>query len=285
MSTQSFDPVQFKAQQRQQWGAVASGWRKHWQAFERSAQPVSDRLIEMADLESGQRVLDVATGIGEPAVTAAHQVGPAGRVVAIDQAPQMIAIARERAAELGLRNMDFQEMDAEALDLPESSFDAVLCRWGLMFLPDLAAALGQMCRVLIPGGRLAAAVWDVPAKVPSLSLPRAVLGQMLEVPPPAAGTPGPFSLADSTALEQALTAAGFADVKSERLTVTYEFTSTDAYVAFVGEVSPINAQLAEQPATLRAEFWRAIGEAAQQYVAGDGRMRMDNEAICLVGHR
>ncbi len=286
MSTQSFDPVQYKAQQRQQWDAVASGWRKWWQSFERGSQHLSDRLVELADVRPGQRVLDVATGIGEPAVTAARRVGPMGSVVATDQAPQMLAIARERAAELGLHNMDFREMDAEALDLPENTFDAILCRMGLMFFPNLAVALGRMWRLLMPGGRLAAAVWDVPAKVPSVSLPMGVVRRILQLPPPPAGTPGLFSLADSTALEQALTRAGFADVRSERLTVTREFASAEAYVRFLQDINaPLKAILANQPAQRQAEVWQAIGEAAQQYATADGSIRMLNEAICVVGRR
>ena len=286
MSARSLDPIQYKAQQRRQFETAAAGWQAQWSTFERAAQRVSDRLVELADVRLGHRVLDVATGIGEPAVTAARQVGPDGRVVAIDLAPKMTAIARERAAELGLQNMDFHEMDAEALDLPEDSFNAILCRWGLMFLPDLAGALGRMWRLLIPGGRLAAAVWDVPAKAPLVSLPGEVLGQILKVPPPVAGTAGPFRLADATALEQALTDAGFAEVHSEGLTATWEFASTDAFLAYLRDINnQLNAHLAQQPATQQAEVWQAISEAVQQYVAVDGSVRMDNEAICVVGRR
>src|SRR5262249_31611777 len=91
-----FDPLAFKAQQRAQWSAVAQGWRRRWTTFERDAQPLSDRLMELAHIDLGQRVLDVATGIGEPALTAARRVGPAGSVVASDQAPPMLAVGRGR---------------------------------------------------------------------------------------------------------------------------------------------------------------------------------------------
>ena len=115
MSTEGFDPARYKAAQRQEWGAVAERWRKWWETIERGAQHVSDRLIELAEIQPGQRVLDVATGIGEPSLTAARRVGPTGSVVATDQAPQMLKIARERSDDLGLRNVEFHEMDAEAL--------------------------------------------------------------------------------------------------------------------------------------------------------------------------
>src|SRR5215831_19354519 len=109
MGDPSFDPLEFKAQQSAQWSAVAQGWRRRWTTFEQGAQPLSDRMMELAHIEPGQRVLDVATGIGEPALTAARQIGPAGLVVAIDQAPQMLAVARERMEAAGVENIEFVE--------------------------------------------------------------------------------------------------------------------------------------------------------------------------------
>src|SRR5215470_1433797 len=106
MGDTNFDPVAFKAQQREQWSDVAQGWRKRWAAFEQGAQPLSDRMMELAHIAVGQRVLDVATGIGEPAMTAARRVGSSGSVVAIDQAPQMLALARERMQEAGIGNVE-----------------------------------------------------------------------------------------------------------------------------------------------------------------------------------
>ncbi len=286
MSTQSFDADRYKAGQRQQWDQVAAGWKKWWPTFEQGAQHLSDRLVELANIQPGQRVLDVATGIGEPAVTAARRVGPTGHVIATDQAPQMLAIAQDRAAELGLQHIEFLEMDAEALDLPESSFDAILCRWGLMFLPNLASALNRMWQLLTPGGRLAAAVWDVPEKVPNISLAMGVARQMLRVPPPPGETPGPFSLADSTALELALTQAGFSDLHSEWLTVTYEFASAGEFVRRSQDIAaPLIAMLADRPTEWQAEVWRAIEEAAHQYAKADGSISMPNETICIVGRR
>src|SRR5579863_10324881 len=126
-----FDPAAYKAQQREQWSNAAEGWRRQWATFERGAQPLSDRLMELACVAPGQRVLDVATGIGEPAMTAARRVGPSGSVVAIDQAPQMLAVARDRLQEAGIRNVEFVEGDAEAVPLPPDAFDAVVSRWGI----------------------------------------------------------------------------------------------------------------------------------------------------------
>ena len=289
MTTRQFDPDQYKADQRQDWDAVAVGWRKWWDTFERGAQHVSDRLMELAEVAPGQRVLDVATGIGEPACTAARLVGPAGHVVATDQAPQMLAIARDRSDALGLANMELREMDAEALALPENNFDAILCRWGLMFLPNLAAALSGMRRLLTPppppSGGGAAAVWSAPPKVPFISLPVGELQQLLEMTPPPEGTPNPFNLADVSALEQALSDAGFTDVRTEHVAVTMEWSSSEEYVAFLRDIAPVSSMLAPHPPQKQAQAWQAIQKAAQQYVSTDSAVRMPNETICVVGRR
>lgn len=286
MTAAPFDPVQYKASQRQDWSSVAAGWRQWWKTLERGAQAVSDRLVELAEVRPGQRVLDIATGIGEPAVTAAHRVGPQGRVVALDQAPQMLAIARERAAELGLSNIEFHEADAEALSLPADSFEAILCRWGLMFLPNLPAALGKMRALLAPTGRVAAAVWGPPPTVPMISLAMGTVRQLLQAPPPPPGVPGPFSLADPTLLERALATAGFSRIRTERMAVTFEWASAADYARFHQAVSaPIQALLAGVPTEQRDTIWQAVTDAARQYAGADGAVRMTNDVICVAARR
>src|ERR1700722_11062341 len=113
MSEKVVDPQELKNEQRRDWDAAAAGWKKWWPVFERSAQQVSDRLVELAGVGPGARVLDIATGNGEPALSVARRVGPGGRVIATDQSAGMLAIARERAAALGVANVEFREVDGE----------------------------------------------------------------------------------------------------------------------------------------------------------------------------
>jgi ubiquinone/menaquinone biosynthesis C-methylase UbiE len=161
-SSSSFDSEQFKISQRQRWDSVAAGWKEWWQTFEIAAQKVSDRLIELAEIKPGQKVLDIATGIGEPAVTAARKLvdssgnrrnsGNKGQVLATDISTQMLTIAKQRAAALGLQDIiEFREGDIDMLELPDLSFDAVVCRWGLMFMPNLNNALSHIFHALISG--------------------------------------------------------------------------------------------------------------------------------------
>ena len=286
MSTPPFDPVRYKAEQRQRWDTAATGWGKWWQIIESRLQVVSDRLVELADLRPGQQILDVATGIGEPAITAARHVGPSGRVVATDFSSQMLTIARMRAEELGLDNIEFREMDAEALALPEKSFDAILSRLGLMLLPDLKSTLERMLRLLVPGGRLAVAVWGPPQRVPFASMPMRVAMRELQLPPPPPGTPGMFSLADTQQLAQLLTQAGFMQVQTEPITTILELPSAEDFIHFYQDISPsLTALLANLSVERRAEVWQAIMQAARQYNAPDGTWRTENELILAVGRR
>lgn len=286
MPPHSFDPVQYKASQKESWSRVAAGLKQWWQTMERCAKPVSERLVKLAQIGPGHKVLDVATGIGEPAVTAARAVGPTGTVVATDQAAGMLAIARERASELGLPNIEFRELDAEALDFPELSFDAILSRWGLMFLPNLPEALQRMHRQLKRGGRLATAVWGPPQKAPFISLAMNTVRQQLHVPPPPPGTLGPFSLADVTILERALAQVGFSDIRSEPLVLTFEWASAEAYTRFQQDIAaPIVAMVEQEAPERQREVWRVVTDAAREYAAPDGTVRLAGEAICVVAKR
>ncbi len=286
MNDHKFDPVQFKAAQRKSWNSVADGWRRWWQVLENGAQKVSDRLIDLAGVKEGHKVLDIATGTGEPAVSAARRVGETGSVLAIDQAAEMLEVARERANLLGLKNVEFKEMDCEKIDRPQELFDAALCRWGLMFLPDLAGTLSKLHTMLAPQGRLATSVWSVPQKVPMISLAMSEAMKFLEAPPPPKGTPNPFGLADTDVLKKAFTEAGFTDVHAEPITVTFEFPSAEAYMRFTQEINaPIVAIVEKHPAEKQVEVWELIEKSAKKFAVEGGAVRMSNEAICVVAKK
>ena len=282
---QSFNSEQFKAQQRQMLDNVAAGWQAWWETFEHGAQKVSDKIVELAELKPGDTVLDIATGIGEPAITAAKRVRPNGKVVATDISPQMIAIGKERAKSLGLDNiMEFRESDAEKLDFPKSTFNAVLSRWGLMFLPNLPVALATIRQLLAPNGRLSAAVWSTPSKVPLLDLAFSTVRKQINAPAPQPGTPGPFALADAEALKQTFSQAGFKDIQVQTLQITFNFDSPETYTKFQQQITaPIQAMLANQPEERKKQIWNSVTEAVGEYADSHGRVNIDNEVICIMG--
>ena len=282
------DPQKFKSMQRQGWDSVAEGWKKWWKVIEESAQVVSDRIIELAGIQQGSRVLDIATGIGEPAVTAARKVGATGKVTAIDLSPGMLALASKRAQENGLSEIiEFREADAESLKLSLSNFNAIVSRFGLMFMPDLDNALKSMRDALVPEGRLAAAVWSTADKVPAFLLALEIVMKETGSQPPPAGTPGPFSLADTSVLRQKFENVGFHDVKIEKGTVNFKLPSPEEYVDFVrSTAAPLGAMMAGLPAPRQEEIWNKVITGARKYAdSGTGTVKFTNELIYVSAKR
>jgi SAM-dependent methyltransferase len=208
-STETFDSVAFKDAKRSDWQLAAPGWRKWYDVLEAdvAGQVVSQTLVELTNLGPGDVVLDVATGYGEPALTAARAVLPGGRVIATDISADLLAFGRERAAEASLDNVEFVESDAEAIRFADETFNAVLWRQGLQFLPDVPGTLRRLHSALSIRGRLAAAVWGPPDTV-QFALPIPIIVAQLELPPPPPGQPGPFALADAGKLAQLVAGAG-----------------------------------------------------------------------------
>jgi ubiquinone/menaquinone biosynthesis C-methylase UbiE len=281
------DPNQLKESQRQSWNSVSEGWQTWWKTIENGAYNISNKLVELANIKPGDKILDIATGIGEPAITAAKRVGSNGHVLATDISPQMLSIAKQRAASLGVENiMEFKEGDAETIDLPASSFNGVICRCGLMFLPSPYDALTNIYKTLIPGGYLSAAVWATPDRVPFLSLPISLVRQETNTPAPAPGTPGPFSLADENQLRDTFVKARFRDVNIERLNAIFEFNSAEDFTRFQQAIAaPVIAMLANETKTRQNEIWNKVTEAVKKYSDENGQVKLSNECICIVGKK
>lgn len=282
-----FNPDEFKAQQREMWDNAAAGWQTWWETIERRAQKVSNKLVELAEVQPGDKVLDIATGIGEPAVTAARRVKPNGKVLAIDISSQMLLIAKTRAKSLGLDDIiEFRESDGEKIDLPDSTakFDAILSRWGLMFFPNLSATLVKIREMLVTNGRFSAAVWSAPSKVPWLDLAFASVRKQINAPAPPPSTPGPFALADIDGLKQSFSQAGFKDIKINTFQITFEFDSPESYTKLHQQTATrIHAMLANQTEEVKKQAWNSITEAVWQYADSHGRVNLDNEVICIIG--
>lgn len=213
-----------RADQQRSWEASAGPWGEAAEAFGRMARPVTERLLEAARLAPGQRVLELGAGPGALGIAAAERVAPGGEVLVTDAIDGMLALARERSA--GTPGVEVRREDAEAIDQPAASFDAVLSRWGLMFTVDPEAPFRECRRVLRPGGRLALAAWAPPAENPWFSVPgRELLEQGLTEPPTPGDNPGPFRFAAPGRLEELLEGAGFAEVEVEPLPFSARFAS------------------------------------------------------------
>ena len=288
MVSSTFDPNSFKMAQREGWDSVAGGWKEWWVSIEKGSQKLSQRLVELAEIKPGQRVLDIATGIGEPSITAAKVVGTGGHVFATDISRQMLAIAKERATFLRLQDIiEFKETDAENLDLANSSFDAALCRWGLMLFPDLDTVIGKIYSSLVSGGRFAAAVWADATKVPIINLATKIIGSEVQMSVTPLGVPNPFSLSDTNKLENSLARARFRDIHIDTEIVTFEFESGGDYCRYCQAVSAsARTALSKVNEERKEDVWRKVAEeAARNYGTANGLIKMDNESICIVGRR
>ncbi|HKU49582.1 MAG TPA: methyltransferase domain-containing protein [Nitrososphaera sp.] len=274
------DPEKFKSMQRQGWDGVSEAWKKWWPVIEESTQVVSDRLVDLAGIRQGSRVLDIATGIGEPAITAARKAGPTGKVTAIDMSPEMLALAMQRAKDVGITNIEFREADAESLQLA-STFDAVLSRFGLMFMPNLLLALKIMRNALAENGRISAAVWSTADKVPAFLLPLEIIMKETGSKPPPPGTPGPFSLGDTNLLRQKFEQADFQDVMIEKNTMNFRFPSTERYVDMIRSTSgQLLAMMAGLPAERHEEVWNKVADGARKHLDPDtGTVNFTNEVV------
>ena len=283
---------QIKQNQRQSWDSVASGWQKWWKIFENGAQPVSDKLIELAKVKPSSKVLDIATGIGEPAITAANHVGNGGYVLATDLSPQMLLLAKERAKSLNVDSiMEFREGDAETIALQSSLFDAALCRWGLMFLSNVNSGLSNIYKSLVDGGRFAAAVWSAPDRVPQLSIPMNIARRETNAPLPPPGTSGPFSLADEKLLYGSFEKAGFRNIQIEKVKVSFQFNTPEDFTKFTQDIAaPVNAMMKDQSKERSEQIWNMITQEISKLTTAkndnsdrEGQVIVDNEAICIVG--
>jgi ubiquinone/menaquinone biosynthesis C-methylase UbiE len=287
LKSDSPDPMTRESGQereRHQWDGVALGWKKWWPVIEAGARHVSERMVALAAIAPGHRVLDLATGIGEPALLAAARVGPEGRVVATDLSSGMLRIARERAMGAGLTNVALLEADTARLPFPDACYDAVLCRWGVASLPDAVEALRSVRRLLVPGGSLVAAVWaDGPRGRPLAGLVASVSREMFPVPssPPAtADVPRP----ESSTLAADLSRAGYRDVRSEEMQLTLEFPSPEDGVQYLCDVSPdVTALLAGKSVEQTTVFRRRLADGLHEYTMADGSVRVTNVTICTVG--
>jgi SAM-dependent methyltransferase len=269
----SFDPNAHRDASLQTWEEAASGWTRQHEAMRDFGAPVSQWMLEAITPQPGERVLELAAGLGETGMLAAELVAPIGGVVISDQAEAMLAPARERAIALNLSNVEFQVLNAEWIDLPVASVDVVTCRWGYMLMADPPAALRETRRVLRPGGRVALAVWDRIDSNPWMMLPARELRERGLTEPAPSGTPGPFALGDPELLSALLDQAGFAEVRVEALDLHRRHAS---FAEFWDSTLDLSRQFhdaaLERPEPEIAEIRAALAERFAPYTAADGSL-------------
>lgn len=267
-----FDPVQYKTTTRQQWEDAAEAWDRWAPTLEVWLGEATERMLDRAGVGTGCAVLDVAAGAGGQSLGAARRVGSEGRVVATDISPTILTYAAKQAAESGLTMVETVEADGEALgDLADGSFDAVISRLGLIYLPDQSGALAGFCRALRPGGRTSSVVYSTADRNGFFSGPVSVIRRRAGLPAPGPGLPGPFSLGSPGVLEQVMTIAGFHDVAVETVDAPLRLASAAECLRFEREsFGALHQMLAGVPAEEREDVWAEVEETLRQYETADG---------------
>lgn len=264
------DSQQIIEDQRQDWNRVAGAWEKWDRLFEEQAGYLNHRLVADARLRQGHAVLDVGSGTGYPAILAAQTVGASGSVTGIDLAGDMLAVAQRKAKRLGLLNVTFRTGDATTLPFETASFDAVISRFCLMFLPDVPKASTEIARVLKPNRWFAVMVWTSPERNPRIGLSMAAMKQVFDLPPPDPTAPGIFRLAKPGELAGMLQEAGLVDITEQEFLAEWSYESPEHYYSTMMEIAaPVQNLMAGCSDSQRQEVKRLIIEAASAYRQGD----------------
>ena len=270
-----------------EWRESAFYWQKHADTIRTMFGPITRALIEDAEIVEGDAVLDVAGGAGEPSLTIAKTVGPTGSVTCTDVTAEMVAAAQSEAARHGVTNISFKQCAADSLPFENNSFDAVVCRLGIMFFPDPVAGLREMLRVAKREGILSLVVWDKGELNPFSYLITDVLARHFGAPAPAdPNAPGAFRFAEHGSLARILIDAGAADV--EERVLKFQIAAPISLEQFWELRSETSGTLREKLATLPGQQRNLIAQEAQEAVRqyfSSGQLSVPAQMIIVSGCR
>ncbi len=282
----ALDPTVMKEASRAQWDRCAAGWNDKSPIIRGWLRPATDLMLDMAGLKPGFRVLDVAAGAGDQTLDIAERVGPEGSVLATDLSPQILALAAANARQSGVSWIETLVADGEFLGVPEASFDAAVCRLGLMFFPDPLKGLREMHRALKPGGRASAMVFSTPDQNPCVALLMATAMKHAGLPPRDPFQPGgPLSLGQPGLLERLFATAGFSDVAMTKVAAPFRLPSVEDYLDFVRtSASPVVEILSRLDASGQQAAWDDIASKLKSFDAAQG-WEGPNELLICAGRR
>jgi ubiquinone/menaquinone biosynthesis C-methylase UbiE len=276
------DLVEYREKSHDIWEKVAPGWDRHRARMWDFSRAIGERLVERLDPQPGQKILELAAGVGETGFAAAARLGDEGRLMSTDFSEAMLEAARKRGEELGVANVDYRVLDAEQMDLEDASVDGVLCRFGYMLMADPAKAFVETRRVLKAGGRVAFAVWGTPLRNPWVSLGGLALVQHGHMPMPEPDAPGMFAMAEPERIHELVTGAGFGEPAIEEVAVEWRFEGIDDYWHLMGDTAGglalVLRELSEQEREAVRETWRENAEDFRR----DGGYVMPGVALTAV---
>ncbi len=266
MNTATFNPEAYKATTEQQWQSAAKAWNDWGDTLDTWLGPATETMLDMARVDKGSRVLDVAAGAGGQSLQAARRTGDDGYVLATDISSNILDYAAAAARQEGLAQLDIRVMDGEDLALEPASFDAAISRVGLIYFPHQQRALHGILQALKPGGWFAAIVYSTPQNNAFFSLPVSLIRDRAKLAPPAPGQPGPFSLGNPGALRRVLSDAGFEAVEDRVVSAPLRLRSAAECVRFEREsFGALHQMLSGLDAAAQDAVWAEIEQALARY--------------------
>lgn len=275
---------EIREQQKATWNKFSPGWKKWDDLMMDFLKPMGDEIIRQLNLKDTDVVLDVAAGTGEPGLTIASKL-KSGKVIITDLAEDMLAIARENAAKRGIKNIETRACDVCELPFADNTFDAVSCRFGFMFFPDMLLAAKEMVRVLKPGGRIATSVWNVPEKNFWVTAIGGTINRNMQLPAPPPGAPGMFRCAESGLIQNLFKQAGLKNTSEKEVTGKLKSGTVDVYWNMLTEVAaPFVAALGKADDAMKEKIREEVFQAVNQKYP-DGNVFIDSSALVICGEK
>jgi ubiquinone/menaquinone biosynthesis C-methylase UbiE len=276
--------LQIREQQKEMWNRFSPGWKKWDDLSMDFLKPMADEIIHLLKPKDTDLVLDVASGTGEPGLTIAAMLR-GGKVVATDLAEGMLEVAKENAVRRGINNFDVVTCDVCELPFPDNSFDAVSCRLGFMFFPDMLLAAREMVRVLKPGGRIAATVWDGPERNLWASSIMGIINKNMQLIPPPPGAPGLFRCAKSGFVADLFKQTGMKNISESEVRGKLNIGNRKIYWNFMTEVvAPVVAALSKADCEMKVKIRSEVFDSIRQNYS-DGKLAIDSNAFVIYGEK
>lgn len=275
---------EIRDQQRESWNRFSPGWKKWDTLVMDMLNPMGQQIIADIKPSGTDRVLDIAAGTGEPGLTIAGMLN-GGTVVITDLAEDMLVVAKENAARRNISNVEFVPCDVCELPFPSESFDAISCRMGFMFFPDMQMAANEMARVLKPGGRIATSVWDGPEKNLWVTITMGTVNRIMQLPAPVPGAPGMFRCSKPGLIKEIFEKAGLRNVTETPVTGQFRAGDVDTYWNMTCEVAaPFAAAMSKADDASRQQIKNEVYEQIGQHFP-DGKVNINNAAIVIAGEK
>jgi ubiquinone/menaquinone biosynthesis C-methylase UbiE len=275
---------EIREQQKAAWNKFSPGWKKWDNLNMIFLKPVGDEIIRLINPKKADVVLDIAAGTGEPGLTIATMVKD-GKVIITDLSKDMLEIAHENAMNRGIENVETRACDVCELPFADNTFDAISCRFGFMFFPDMLLAAKEMVRVLKPGGRIAASVWNIPEKNFWVTAIMGTINKNMELPAPLPGSPGIFRCSKDGFISDLFLQAGLKNISQKEITAKQNFKTTDVYWNMMTEVvSPVVAALSKADTAVKAKIKEEVYQAIDQKYH-EGGVSIDSSAFVIYGEK